>query len=160
MRRSALTFALGFCFVAGVQAQSNTTGNIVGQARAGDSILVENQQTGFSREINANDDGSFRAGALPPGTYKVTRKGRDGTTSVRESITVSVGTGSTVNFAGAAGAIELDRVEVVGTAISPIDVSSVESATIVTAATIERLPIPRNVTSVALLAPGTTQGDS
>ncbi|HEY5613095.1 MAG TPA: TonB-dependent receptor, partial [Lysobacter sp.] len=160
LRRSALTVALGICFASGVHAQSNTTGNIIGQATAGDTIVVENPSTGFSREIAVGSDGTYRAGSLPPGSYKVTQRRADGTTAVRDNITVSVGTGSSVNFVRAGGAVELDRVEVVGTFISPIDVSSVESATIVTAATIQRLPIPRNVTSVALLAPGTTQGDS
>ena len=162
LRRSALTVALGLCFASGVQAQSNTTGNIVGEATAGGTILVENPSTGFSREVPVGADGSYRATSLPPGTYKVTQRTAAGTTAVRENITVSVGTGSSVNFVDAATGetTELDRVQVIGSFVTPIDVSSVESATIVTAATIERLPIPRNVTSVALLAPGTTQGDS
>ena len=52
-------------------------------------------------------------------------------------------------------------VEVVGTgAINPIDVSSVESTTILTAEQIAKIPVPRDTTSVALLAPGTVRGDA
>jgi len=41
-----------------------------------------------------------------------------------------------------------------GSYINPIDVASVESTTILTAEQIERIPVPRNVTSVALLGKG------
>jgi hypothetical protein len=49
---------------------------------------------------------------------------------------------------------------VVAGAVNPIDVSSVESTTILTEAQIDKLPVPRNATSVALLAPGTVRGDT
>ena len=163
LRRSALTVALGLCFASGVHAQSNTTGNIVGQAEAGSTVLVVNPATGFSREITVGSDGTYRAGSLPSGTYTVTLTKADGTTSVRNGVGVAVGTGTSVNFTGGAvpsDAVQLDRVQVTGSYIPPIDFSSVESATIVTEETIDRLPVPRNVTAVALLAPGTTQGDS
>lgn len=163
LRRSALTVALGLCFASSVHAQSNTTGNIVGQAEAGSTVVVVNPATGFSREITVGSDGSYRAGALPPGTYTVTLRSADGTTDVRNGVGVAVGTGTAVDFTGAAkpsDAVQLDRVQVVGSYIPPIDFSSTESATIVTEDTIDRLPVPRDVTSVALLAPGTTQGDS
>jgi hypothetical protein len=164
LRRSALSMALGMCFVAGVQAQSNTSGSISGQAMSGDTIVVENPQTGFRREVTASADGTFRASSLPTGTYRVTQTSASGTTSVRENVVVSVGTGTPVDFAGASadgsGATTLDAVQVTASYVNPIDVTSVESATIVTEETIDRLPVPRDVTNVALLAPGTTQGDS
>ena len=40
LKRSALTVALGLCFVGGVQAQTNTAGAVVGRAVAGDTITV------------------------------------------------------------------------------------------------------------------------
>ncbi|WP_152599960.1 alpha-2-macroglobulin family protein [Noviluteimonas dokdonensis] len=42
-------------------------------------------------------------------------------------------------------------------AINPIDVTSVESTTILTAEQLSRIPVPRDTTSVALLAPGTVR---
>src|SRR5690606_31950473 len=122
-------------------------------------IRVESPETGFTREVQAGADGSFRIGALPTGTYRVVRTSPDGTTSVQEGVSVSVGTGTPVNFS-AAGASTLDAVVVRGTSVSPIDLSSVESATILTEAVIDRLPVNRSITDVALLAPGTTKGDS
>ena len=72
---------------------------------------------------------------------------------------VQVGTASTVDFTAAAQ--ELDSLTVYGaSSINPIDVSSVESTTILTAEQIAKIPVPRNTTDVALLAPGTVRGDA
>jgi outer membrane receptor for ferrienterochelin and colicin len=164
LRRSALTVALGLCFSSAVQAQSNTAGAVFGQASAGDTVLVENASTGFRREISVGNDGTYRASALPTGTYRVTLKRSDGSSAVRENVTVNVGTGTSVNFAAAApandGTATLEAVQVTGAFVNPIDVSSVESTTILTAEQIAKIPVPRDVTSVALLAPGTVKGDA
>src|SRR5690606_22380716 len=77
---------------------------------------------------------------------------------------VSSGSGSNVSFVAAASssATALDAVEVRGFAgaVNPIDGSSVESVTILTEAQLDRLPVRRNATDVALLAPGTVRGDN
>ncbi|HEY0309799.1 MAG TPA: TonB-dependent receptor [Luteimonas sp.] len=152
-RRSALALALGLCFAGGVHAQSNTSGAIVGNADPGDAISVTNPATGFSRTLTASADGSFRFSALPPGTYQVSEAGGE-----PRVVTVSVGTASSVDFTSSA--TTLGTVTVVGSsAVNPIDVSSVESTTIMTEQQIDRLPVARNTTSVALLAPGTVRGD-
>jgi len=44
LKRSALTVALGLCFVGGVSAQTNTAGSVAGQAAAGDTITVSNPE--------------------------------------------------------------------------------------------------------------------
>ncbi|KAF1718268.1 Oar protein [Pseudoxanthomonas yeongjuensis] len=164
LRRSALTVALGFCFNSYVHAQSNTSGAVFGQASAGETVLVENPATGFSRTISVGADGAYRVSALSPGTYRVTLKRTDGTTSARE-VSVNVGTGTSVNFTAASsggdGATNLGTVTVVAsTLVNPIDVSSVESTTILTSAQLAKIPVPRDTTSVALLAPGTVRGDN
>ena len=159
MKRSALTVALGLCFVGGVQAQTNTAGAVGGQAAAGDTITVSNPATGFSRTITVGADGNYRFAQLPIGQYTVTRNGGSPRT-----VTVNVGTASNVDFVTTAAdgtATTLDTVTVVGTgAINPIDVSSVESTTILTAEQIAKIPVGRDTTSVALLAPGTVRGDA
>lgn len=48
----------------------------------------------------------------------------------------------------------------VGSYVNAIDVSSVESTTILTADQLARVPVSRNITNVALLAPGSVRGDS
>lgn len=158
-KRNALCFALGVCLASGAYAQSNTSGAVFGQAAAGDVIIIENPATGIHREIKAGRDGSYRAAQLPTGTYTITRRSADGQTSVRENVGVSVGTGTPVNFQDV-GATRLDTVTVTSTGINPIDVSSVESTTVLTAEQIAKIPVARNITNVALLAPGTVRGDA
>ncbi|GAA5079381.1 TonB-dependent receptor [Lysobacter panacisoli] len=99
---------------------------------------------------------------LQPGSYRITLQRADGTSAVRE-VSVNLGTGTPVNFtsASSAGATTLDSVVVTGAqVVNPIDVSSVESTTILTAAQIAKIPVLRDATSVALLAPGTVRGDT
>ena len=155
LKRSALTVALGLCFVGGVQAQTNTAGAVSGSAASGDTITVSNPATGFSRTITVDSSGSYRFAQLPTGTYQVSRNG-----GAPRSVNVNVGTSSNVDFVNSAGdAQTLDTVTVIGTgAVNPIDVSSVESTTILTAEQVAKIPVPRNITSVALLAPGTVRG--
>lgn len=155
LKRSALTVALGLCFVGGVQAQTNTAGAVSGSAASGDTITITSPSTGFSRTITVGADGGYRFAQLPSGTYQVSRNG-----GAPRTVNVNVGTSSNVDFVTSAGdAQTLDTVTVVGTgAVNPIDVSSVESTTILTSEQVAKIPVPRNITSVALLAPGTVRG--
>ncbi|MCI4568677.1 TonB-dependent receptor [Lysobacter sp. CFH 32150] len=150
LKRSALTVALGLCFVGGVQAQSSV-GSIFGNSKAGSTVTILNSDTGTTRTVTADESGRFSFSQLSPGRYKVTSEGGS------RDVQVKVGTGTSVDF----GAAALDTVTVVGTgAINPIDVSSVESSTVFTQEQIRALPVGRNVNEVALLAPGTVRGDS
>ncbi|TWI02663.1 hypothetical protein IP90_01760 [Luteimonas cucumeris] len=159
-RRSVLGLALGLCFTGGIQAQTNTAGAVTGRAAAGDTITVANPATGFSRSVTVGDDGSYRVSQLPIGDYTITRKGVDGITSSRNA-SISVGSTANISFTGAGDTQTLDAVTVIGTgAVNPIDVSSVESTTILTAEQIKKIPVAQNTTAVALLAPGTVRGDA
>ena len=158
LKQSALAVALGLCFIGGVQAQTNAAGAVTGRAAAGDTITVTNPATGFSRTITVDSSGIYRFSQLPTGDYEVARNG--GST---RSVRVTVGGATSVDFVAAGGgdATQLETVVAQGTgAINPIDVSSVESTTILTAQQIARIPVARNTTAVALLAPGTVRGDS
>ena len=138
----------------------STSGSVFGQATKGETVVVENPQTGFHREIPVGEDGGYRMPALPPGSYKVTLKHADGTTVVRDGIAVSAGTGTAVNFAAAGPDATISEVIVTGVrVVNPIDVSSVESVTILSADMLEKIPVARDLTSAALLAPGTVRGD-
>ena len=155
LRRSTLCVALGLCFAGSIHAQSNTAGAVAGNATAGDTITVSNPATGFSRTITVGADGNYRFSALAPGQYTVTRNGGNA-----RNVSVNVGTAANVDFQDGGNAAALDTVTVVGTgAINPIDVTSVESATVLTEEVVDRLPVARNVAAVALLAPGTVRTD-
>jgi hypothetical protein len=152
IKRSALSIALGLCVVGGVQAQS-AVGSIFGSVQPNASITIQNPQTGLSRTITAGSDGRFTFSQLPTGKYTVTADGQ-----TRE-VEVKIGSGSQVLFGS--DATNLDGVTVRGArAFNPIDVSSVESTSVFTADQLISLPVASDVSSVALLAPGTVRGDS
>ena len=129
VKRTALSVALAACFVGGVQAQSNASGSIFGNAGTeGGTIVIENTDTGLVRQIPVDNSGRYRATSLPVGNYKVTLQ-RDGqTVSTREGIVVRLSSGSEVSFAAAGGEAQtLDAIVVTGMGASPIDVSSTDT---------------------------------
>ncbi|WP_140910212.1 TonB-dependent receptor [Cognatiluteimonas lumbrici] len=135
-------------------AQSNTAGAVTGAADPGDVITISNPATGFSRTVTVGADGNFRFPALPTGEYQISENG-----GTPRAVRVNVGIAANVDFSSAA--TTLSTVTVVGSnVVNPIDVSSVESTTILTAEQINRIPVARNTTAVALLAPGTVRGDA
>jgi len=148
-KRTALCVALGMCFAQGVQAQSSV-GSIFGETGSSTQVTIENLDTGTSRSITSNAEGNFSFTQLAPGRYRVTADG------VTREVQVKVGTGTHVVLMEST----LETVEVRAGSINPIDVSSVESATVFTQEQIQALPVSRDITNVALLAPGTVKGDT
>jgi hypothetical protein len=163
LRKATLGLALGACIasmtpmMAMAQAVS---GAVTGRATVGDVITVVNAGTGLSRTITVGPNGSYRIAQLPVGTYslQVTREGQPVGETVQ--VAVSLGSATTVNL-GDDGMVNLAAVQVVGSRIVPmVDVTSTETALTLTAVEVDRLPVDRDLASVALLAPGVTKGDS
>ena len=156
LRRTTLGMALGLCLSAMASAAlaANNDGSVVGHAPPGSTITIASPDTGFSRSVTADAEGNYRFPFVPIGNYTVQATGSDPV-----AIGVSLGNATTVNLG--AGAVNLGTIEVVGSRIiTPIDVTSTESATNITAKELERLPVPRDVSSVALVAPGVGRGSA
>lgn len=165
LRRSALALSLGLCIAGTVNAQSNITGSIFGQApgASGASVVIENLGTGQTRTIPVDADGRYRVTSLPNGRYKVTLQKDGQTLAVRDNVTVNIASGTDVSFASAPagdGAKTLDAVTVMGSVIPTIDVSQTDTRTVLTAEQLSKLSIGRSVTEVALLAPSVVRNDS
>lgn len=152
LRRSLVATAACLCLASAVMAQQ-TVGSINGRGGKGDVVTVESRAIGISRQVRLDADGSFQIGQLPPGAYTVTRTLANGTKETTV-VNVSAGEGSTVTFS------TTQRIEITGSAIRTIDVRSTESATTLSKAEIDRIPVSRNVTAIALLAPTAVFGDS
>lgn len=84
----ALAFAM--VFATGAIAQSSS-GGIVGQAVAGDTIVINGPDNGFHREVQIKEDGKYQVRRVPLGDYTVTIKHADGTFGPPQTITVRVG---------------------------------------------------------------------
>nr|WP_315476657.1 TonB-dependent receptor [uncultured Undibacterium sp.] len=148
VRRSAIALAIGMCFATAAMAQSSD-GSIFGRATANAKITITSLDNGSNRLIDANPDGTFRIAKVSPGKYKILSGG------VAQEIEVVIGSGTEVSL------LPSTSVVVTGSRTrQTIDVSSVESNTVFTQAEIQSMPIPRSATAVAMLAPGTVQGDS
>ncbi|HEY4293192.1 TonB-dependent receptor [Luteibacter sp.] len=161
LRRSALAFALaaGLAGTGAVLAQA-TTGAIFGQAAPGSTVQVTGT-TGVTRQVPVGTDGRYRVGNLPLGDYTVNLMQNGQVVDSRKNVGLTVGASSEVSFdaaASAANAQALDSVTVSANALPPIDVSAVDSRTVVTAQQLARLPLGRNAESIALLAPGVNPG--
>lgn len=145
--------ALAFAAVYGMHTPvwaDNSSGSIYGQAKAGSTITLVSPQTGLKRQVTADANGRYRFVALPVGKYQVSSSGE------KFDVNVNIGTGTNVAFGGD----NTEVISVVGQRIAAIDTSSVESTTVFSADELSSLPVPRNLTSVALLAPGTVAGDT
>lgn len=152
-KRSAIALGAGLCILSMSAQAQQTVGSINGRAGKGDTVSVESKSIGVSRQVRLDAEGSFQITQLPPGSYKVTRTRANGSKETTE-VFVSAGEGATATFAAT------QVVEITGSAIRTIDARSTESATTLSKAEIDRIPVTRDVTAVTLLAPGVVFGDS
>ncbi|MGN6383243.1 MAG: TonB-dependent receptor [Dyella sp.] len=153
---TALSFGVAF---AGTAFAQSTTGNIFGQvpAASGETIVVKNA-SGVTREVAVGADGRYVVSNLSSGTYTVSLM-RDGqVVNSRENVTIRVGSGTDVSFADAGSAKSLSAITVNANSLPSIDVSAVDSRTVITAEQLAKLPLARTAEAVALLAPGANQG--
>lgn len=162
-KKTVLVHALSVAFSAGLATAlvapsayaQQQTGSVNGVAVAGSVIKVENKDLGISRQITAGADGSFSVTQLPPGGYVLSTTYSDGTNEAL-NVAVAPGVGTTVAFAGPS----VGQKVVITARSSRIDVKSSETSMLLNKAAIDRIPVTRDVTAVALLAPGATEGDT
>jgi outer membrane receptor protein involved in Fe transport len=164
-KKSVTALSVAACLGLSLPAMANTNGYITGNSvtTSGEvlsdvTISIENTETGLKRSIVSSADGSFRFPLLPPGIYKVTAE-KDGFRQTVEEKVV-VGISGKVNMNMALSDASVERISVTGSAITLVDVTSTSTGIVVDSVTLDRVPVPRNLTGVALLAPGTTKGDS
>ncbi|MFG6468141.1 TonB-dependent receptor [Roseateles sp. BYS87W] len=148
---SSTALAVGLLMFSAAHAQQ-TSGSLNAVAAKGDKVTVVSKAIGISREQVADKDGAVAFNQLPAGDYVVTILRADGSTVTR-NISVQPGQNASVNVA------QLEQVIVTGLATKAIDVKSAESVQILSKSEIDRIPVARNTTAIALLAPGATLGD-
>lgn len=154
LKRSALTVALSLCFAGGVQAQTTTAG-VYGTAPAGATVTVTSK-TGFNRTITADAAGRYTIGSLPIGEYTVVAQ-QDGKSIGSRQVALTVGANTNVSFGGDT---TLESITVLSSAVAPIDITTVDTRTVITAKELSRLPMRRSAEAIALLAPGAIQSNA
>ena len=156
LRYSALAAALMVGMVGTAFGQA-TTGNIFGQAEPGDTVVITSA-TGLTRQVPVDASGRYSANNLPIGNYTVTLQKGGSTVDTRKDVAIKVSAGTEVSFASATNASSLSAVTVTANALPAIDVTGVDSRTVITSEQLARLPLARSAEAIALLAPGVVQG--
>jgi outer membrane receptor for ferrienterochelin and colicin len=150
-------------------AVSGTVETQTGAPVAGATVTLQSVSQGFTRTYTTGANGEFRAVALPTGDYiaTVTSAGNAPLTD-----TVTVGSGGTTSLiftvGSASGAIvpdgeatQVDDIVVVGVrrAVSEFDATTT-GLTVNVEQLSANIPLARDASSVALLAPGVTASDT
>jgi outer membrane receptor for Fe3+-dicitrate len=167
--KTAIYVAMGMSLAGALPMTASAAsgdGSLVGRLTDGNNkpladaeVTVRNPETGFTRTVKADADGNYRFPFLPVGKY-IVEATRDGKTLGQlAEVTVGLGAATTANVT--VGITTLEEIEVLGRRIvTAVDVKSTESATNITLEDLERLPVERDIQSVALLAPGVGKGDA
>ncbi len=150
-------------------AVSGTVETQTGAPVAGATVTLQSVSQGFTRTYTTGANGQFRAVALPTGDYTVTVASA-GNAPLTD--TVTVGSGGTSSFVftvgSASGAIvpdgdatQVDDIVVVGVrrAVSEFDATTT-GLTVNVEQLSANIPLARDASSVALLAPGVTASDT
>jgi len=165
LKRAALCVALGACLGSVAPMALAQDGAVVGklvtdggQALDNATVTVRNPATGFVRSVKADANGGYRIPLLPVGTYDLEVSVGGGAATRVGQVDVGLGNTTTVNVP-VSGVNTLGTVEVrAPQVVSMVDVKSTESATNITREELSRLPVDRDITAVALLAPGAVKG--
>ena len=91
----AATLAFAALFAAGVPAQSSS-GAIIGKAAPGTVVVLHNEGSGLHREITVKGKGRYEARHLPTGTYSVSLRAPDGSSTAPILAAVRVGTATRI----------------------------------------------------------------
>ena len=164
-------FAASSAIVAPAMAQDFTyataSGQIVGAddaPLAGATVEIKSNDQGFTRSVTTDSSGNYRIPTLPQGTYTftITADGYTTFTDPAVRITQSEG-GNSFRLvpAGSETASADGAIVVTGQRIRVSDFDRTTTGQVISVADIaERIPVARDLTSVILLAPGTSSGDS
>jgi hypothetical protein len=165
-KKSAAALAVTACLGVSLPALANNTSGAItgtsvtstGASLSNVTVSIQNLETGLSRSVTSNDDGAFRFPLLPPGPYKISAEKDGFITTVEDKI--NVGISGKLNIDLTLNDVNMERIAVTGSVISLVDITSNSTGIVIDSITLDKVPVPRDLTSIALLAPGTTQGDS
>jgi hypothetical protein len=163
LRKCVLVLGMAMAWLAPVEAQE-AGGTIVGTvmdpsgaAVASASVTIRNVATGVERTSTTNVDGVYTAPNLIPGTYEITVTATGFATETVQGVGLLAGDRREVNVNMRLGQAS-DKVNVVSTEISDVQLASSEVRGVVDSHTVNELPLNgRDWTSLTLLEPGVAQ---
>jgi hypothetical protein len=96
MKRHALPIAFALVVAAPHAVAQSSVATINGKAESGNTVSVENIETGHKREMTVPKNGRFKFRALPTGTYDVLITEPDGDVVKSQYVTLRAGGGASV----------------------------------------------------------------
>ena len=165
MKKYVVLLTLGVLLSMGTAYAQETTGSIIGAVTSQDgatmpgvTVTIGDEATGFERYTVTNAAGEFKFVALKPAKYALGAT-LDGFQTYQRNIDVGLGRTVKNDFVMTLGAVT-DVIEVTGEA-PLVDVTSTTTGlTVNTDALNNTVPIGREVTQIALMAPASVAADT
>src|SRR5215216_317948 len=156
----ASLFLLSIGLLAGVHAQSSTTGNITGTVRDPQGaavpkaeVTITDEKTSVTRTIRATEDGFYTATSLPAGMYTVSTSPAGFKKTVAENVDLHVNENKVVNIDLQVG--QVTETVTITSDTAPVEVRSGEVSSLITEKQVTELPLNgRNYAQLALMVPG------
>lgn len=145
-------------------AQDYTSGSIGGTVTddsgspvAGATVTITSNAQGFERSATTGSTGAFRFPGLPTGAYTLTvsASGKDAFTANDVNVIASQASDVTIGLTTTG-----NEIVVTGAAIVSDFAGTTTGINVDVAELVKTVPVSRDLTSVVLLAPGTSRGDS
>lgn len=134
-----------------------TVSDPAGAAVTNANVDIRNTATGLARTTTTTSDGVYVAPNLIPGTYEITVTAPGFSTAVIENVGLLAGERREVNVSMKLGQVS-DKVNVVDTEISDVQLASSEVRGVIDSHTVNELPLNgRDWNSLTLLEPGVAQ---
>lgn len=163
VKRKLLAIAIGAALSSTpVFAADDTKGVMVGEVLdnsgvvSGATVTITDEARGTTRTAVTDAAGDYQFPALNTGSYTVKVEKNGTVISERQGVVVSLGDKTVVNFGGRA----MDEIVVTGSAMTTMDTSSaVKDFVVNTEELLSKVPVARDLTSVASLAPTAVGSD-
>lgn len=132
-----------------------------GKAIAGATVTATSNDQGFTRTVTTGDDGTFRIGQLPQGSYTFTIEASGYDSFTDNAVTLTQGQSANQFTLAAAGAASGGEVVVTAGRIQVVDFDRNTTGAVINVGELAtRVPVSRDINSIVQLAPGTTTGDT
>jgi len=153
LKYGVVTLAAQTVLMGGNALAQSTTGSLTGEAPRDNTTIFIRSDTGLSREIPVDSRGRYLIQQLPLGTYQVQLKRNGQVIESRDGVVLTVNSTTDVSFGNQNQKLEMVTVESNATR-RLVDMGSVDSRTVITAAQLDRLPLGHSAEAIAKLAPG------
>lgn len=166
-KKSLLALAVGGICSSAAMAEDYTTGNLnakiqdtAGNPIANAAVTVRSNK-GVNRSATTDSEGNIRIPQLPIGAYSVTVTGQGYNELVAENIQVKIGAAGAFTFTMESEDSAIEEIYVTGVRQGSWDFDTTTTGiTVDVGEVFSRAPLGRSATSVVLLAPGTSEGES